>query len=94
MVYKPELINLALIFSTKEGQISTVDKEDKYSAFTRALYKMATSGLFNVDDDDDGYVEIKELMGPLAKWLRRVSADSRPALDAWGPDDFEVSPVD
>ena len=51
-------------------------------------------GLYLVDDDDDGYVEIKELMGPLAKWLRRVSADSRQAPDAWGPDDFEVFPVD
>ena len=94
VVYKPKLINIAFIFSTKEGQISNVDKEKRYSAFTRALYEMATSGLFNVDVDDDGYVEIKELMKPLTKWLRRVSADSRQTPEVWGPDDFEVFPVE
>jgi len=94
VVYKPKLTDQAFIFSTKKGQLSNVDKDKRYSAFTRALYEMASSGLINLDFDDDGYVEIRELIKPLTKWVRKVSADDQQTPDVWGPKDFEVFPVE
>ena len=94
LAYKPNSSNIAFIFSTKEGQSSNVDKDRKYSAFTRALYEMAKSGIVNLDFDDDGYVEIGELIKPLIKWMKRVSADEKQTPDVWGPKDFEVFPVE
>ncbi len=94
VVYKPKLTDQAFIFSTKEGQFSNIDKDKRYSAFTRALYEMASSGLVNLDFDDDGYVEIKELIKPLTNWVRKVSADGKQTPDVWGPKDFEIFPVE
>ncbi len=94
VVYKPNLVDIAMIFSTKQGQLSNVDKDKRYSAFTRALYEMASSGLVNLDFDDDGYVEIKELIKPLTNWVRKVSADGKQTPDVWGPKDFEIFPVE
>ncbi len=94
VVYEPKLSDIAMVFSTKQGQLSNVDKDKRYSAFTRALYEMASSGLVNLDFDDDGYVEIKELIRPLTKWVRKVSADGKQTPDVWGPKDFEIFPVE
>ena len=94
ILYKPNLRSLAIIFSTKEGQTSNSDKEGQYSAFTRALYEMASSGLLNLDFDSDGYIEIKELKKPLINWVRRLSSDDRQTPDFWGPKDFEIFPVE
>ncbi len=94
MVYKPKLSDIAIIFSTKQDQISNADREGRYSAFTRALYEMAKAGIINVDMDDDGYVEIKELEKPLIKWIKRISADENQSPDFWGPREFPVFPVE
>ena len=93
VVYRPKLINTAIIFSTKSGQTSNSDKERRNSAFTRALYEMASSGIVNLDFNNDGYVEIRELIRPLTNWIRRISADRRQTPDVWGPKDFEIFPV-
>ncbi len=93
LIYKPKLSKIAMIFSTKEGQISNSDKDGRFSAFTRALYEMVQAGIVNVDMNDDGYVEINELEKPLIKWIRRISADERQTPDFWGPKDLPVFPV-
>ncbi|MCD6490506.1 MAG: caspase family protein, partial [Thermodesulfobacterium sp.] len=94
VVYKPELKDMVMLFSTKEGQLSNADREKKYSAFTRALYEMASSGLVNLDFNNDGYVEIRELVKPLTNWVRKVSSDGKQTPDVWGPEEFEVFPVE
>ncbi len=94
VVYKPKLKDMALVFSTSEGQLSNVDRENEYSAFTRALYEMARAGLVNIDLNDDGYVEIKEIIRPLTKWVRKVSSDETQRPDVWGPKEIPVFPVE
>ncbi len=94
VMFKPKIKDISIVFSTKEGQISNVDRENKYSAFTRALYEMAQAGLVNMDVDDDGYVEIKELLKPLTKWIRKVSSDPKQTPDILGPSEIPVFPVD
>ncbi len=94
IVYMPNLTDTAIIFSTRRGKLSNIDKDGKYSAFTRALYEMARSGVINLDFDNDGYVEIKELKKTLINWVRRVSADMRQTPDFWGPEDFEIFPLE
>ncbi len=55
---------------------------------------MASSGLVSLDFDDDGYVEIKELIKPLTKWVRKVSADGKQTPDVLSPKDFEIFPAE
>ncbi len=89
--FRPE--DMAFFFSTKQGQISNMDKQKRHSAFTRALYEMAHSGLTNLDMNDDGYVEIKELIRPLTKWVRKVSASPDQTPDILGNKNIPVFPV-
>ena len=55
---------------------------------------MAHSGLTNLDMNDDGYVEVKELLNPLTKWVRKVSASPDQTPDVLGNKDIPVFPVE
>ncbi len=93
LLYKPKMSNIALIFSTQQGQISNMDKEHKHSAFTRALFELACAGVENIDLDASGYVEIKEIEKPLKNWLKRVSVSPEQTPDVWGPTDIPLFPI-
>ena len=92
LIYKPKITNTAFIFSTTQGKASNADREGKYSAFTRALYEMARSGLKNIDLDASGYVEIKELLKPLKNWLKEISP-SEQTPDIWGMQNIPIFPL-
>ncbi len=87
------LKDMALFFSAKQGQISNMDKQKRHSAFTCALYNMARSGLTNLDMNDDGYVEVRELIKPLTRWVRKVSASPNQTPEILGNKNIPVFPV-
>jgi len=93
LMYKPPVEKMAFVFSTKEGQISNMDREGKHSAFTRALYEMARAGVANIDLDGSGYVELKEIEKPLKNWVRRISASSEQTPEIWGFSEIPLFPL-
>lgn len=84
---------LAVIFSTVEGQTSTMAKNGKYSAFTYSLYKTLKVGNY-LDFDGSGYVELKELTKPLQKTLKEVSTNEAQKLDIKGDVNIPLIPVE
>jgi len=93
LMYKPRIKHMAFIFSTTQGKISNADKEGRHSAFTKALYEMARAGLKNLDFDESGYIEIKEILKPLQNWVKKVSASSEQIPEVWGIKSIPVFPV-
>ena len=93
LMYRPNTVDTAFVFSTTQGKISNADREGKHSAFTRALYEMARAGLKNVDLDASGYVETGEILKPLENWLKEVSASADQKPEVWGINSIPVFPV-
>jgi len=91
--YKPPTAKISFIFSTKQGQVSNIDRSHTHSAFTRAFYEMAQAGVLNLDLDESGYIEIKEIEKPLKNWLKKVSCSPDQTPDIWGPKDIPLFPV-
>jgi hypothetical protein len=85
--------NMAVIFSTVQGKVSTADMEGKHSAFTRALYKLAREGLANLDINGDTVVEIKEIEAPLKKWVKEFSKTEDQTPEVKGNKDLPLFPV-
>jgi hypothetical protein len=85
--------NLAVIFSTTEGQTSTASRDRQYSAFTYALYKTLQVKNY-LDFDNSGYVEIKELLKPLQKNLKNISVNNRQKIEVKGDVNIPLVPVD
>jgi len=78
--------NKAILFGTRAGQTSNKAKNADYSAFTYALYKMASEGLKNLDFNSDGYIEVKELLPALKARVRELSSDPNQIPDFMGDD--------
>jgi len=94
LVYKPKLTNMAFIFSSKEGQVSTVDRSKQYSAFTRALYELVKSPeVVEFDRNKNGYLEAREIYYPLKELVQTVSLDSTQVPEIWGSRDVSIFPL-
>jgi hypothetical protein len=69
---------MAVVFSTTLGKVSSTDISGKYSAFTKALYDVLTKNDLKLfDTNDDGYIEIKELIPPLKNKLKEISTEEQ-----------------
>jgi len=84
---------LAIIFSTSQGSVSTADREGKHSAFTKALYKVVSEGLANLDFNNDQYVEIKEIEHSLRRWVKNFSRNPKQEPTVKGNKDLPLFPV-
>jgi len=85
--------NLAIIFSTSQGSVSTADREGKHSAFTKALYKVVSEGLANLDFNNDQYVEIKEIEHSLRRWVKNFSRNPKQEPTVRGNRNLPLFPV-
>lgn len=85
---------MALIFSSKEGQASSIDKNKQYSAFTRALYEFAKSSkIVKFDRNGNKYLELKEIYYPLKELVQTVSLEPNQIPEIWGNKNISVFPL-
>jgi hypothetical protein len=86
--------NMAVIFSTREKKISTLDKSLQYSAFTRALYEIAKEGLVNLDFNNDYLIELKEIEPSIKGKIKEFSISPAQEPEIIGNKNLPLFPVE
>ena len=66
-------IDITILLSSRENQISTYLKDKGYSIFTYVFYKTLISGdVF--DKDEDGWIDVFEIKDYLIKKIKKLSS--------------------